>query len=43
MILIDRIKQWDGHAAVTRKRPVWWKRVLIRLVVGTKFPKGGSN
>ena len=39
MILIDRIKQWDGHATMTGRRPVWWKRILIRIVVGTKFPK----
>ena len=39
MIIIDRIKQWDARATITEERPVWWKRVLIRIVVGTKFPK----
>src|ERR1700730_11592270 len=39
MTLIDNIKQWDGRATIIRKRPVWWKRVLIRIVVGTKFPR----
>ena len=38
MLLIDN-KQWDAHATMTGDRPVWWKRLLIRIFVGTKFPK----
>jgi hypothetical protein len=40
MILIDWVKQWDAHALMTQERPAWWKRVLIRIFVGTRFPKG---
>jgi hypothetical protein len=39
MCLIENIKQWDAHATMIGERPVWWKRVLIRIVVGTKFLK----
>jgi hypothetical protein len=39
MILIENIKQWDAHALMTGERPTWWKRLLIRIFVGTKFPK----
>jgi hypothetical protein len=39
MVLIENIKQWDAHATMTGERPVWWKRLLIRIFVGTKFPK----
>ena len=39
MILIDRVKQWDARALMTGQRPSWWQRVLIRIFVGTKFPK----
>jgi hypothetical protein len=39
MILIETIKLWDARATMTETRPVWWKRLLIRIVVGTKFPK----
>ena len=41
MVLIYMIKQWDAHALFTGERPVWWQRVLIRIVVGTKYPKKG--
>jgi hypothetical protein len=37
--MISTIKQWDAHALLTGQRPVWWKRMLIRIFVGTKFPK----
>jgi hypothetical protein len=37
--MISTIKQWDAHALLTEQRPVWWKRLLIRIFVGTKFPK----
>jgi hypothetical protein len=39
MRLISRIKEWEAHAVFHGKRPSWWRRLLIRLVVGTKFPK----
>jgi len=39
MRLIDEIKQWDARALMTGERPVWWRRLLIRIFVGTKFPK----
>jgi len=38
MFFIDQIKQWDAHALMTEERPVWWKRLLIRIFVGTAFP-----
>jgi hypothetical protein len=39
MGLIRRIKEWEVHAVFNGERPSWWRRLLIRLVVGTKFPK----
>ncbi len=39
MILIGQVKQWDAHALLTGERPVWWKRLLIRIFVGTVFSK----
>jgi hypothetical protein len=39
MPMISSIKQWEAHAILTGERPKWWRRLLIRIVVGTKFPK----
>jgi hypothetical protein len=39
----EHAKQWEGRALITRKRPVWWKRLLIRLLLGTSFPKKRSS
>jgi hypothetical protein len=37
MGLISRIKEWET-AVFAGQRPIWWKHLLIRIVVGTKFP-----
>ena len=33
-------KSWfNAHTMLTETRPVWWKCLLITIVVGTKFPR----
>ena len=39
MIFVSRMKQWDARASLTHEQPVWWKRTLIRIFIGTKFRK----
>jgi hypothetical protein len=39
MIFVSRIKQWDARASLIDEQPVWWKRTLIRIFIGTKFRK----
>jgi hypothetical protein len=35
MIVIDQIKQWNARLILTgEKKPVWWKRILIRVFIG---------
>ena len=34
MIVIDQIKQWNARLILTGEKPVWWKRILIRVFIG---------
>ena len=43
MYLIQRVKHWNARALLLNERPVWWKRILIRIFIGGTFRKHFAN
>jgi hypothetical protein len=37
MALTDRLKHWHARSMLTGIAPVWWRRMAIRIVLGSKW------
>jgi hypothetical protein len=39
MPLIGRVRHWNARAMLLNERPIWWKRLFIRVVLGQTWQK----